>query len=89
VGLSVATDGHQVLVEIRDEATFDAVRDVVTDLRLGLVRLEPRRGRLEDLFREPGSEEAGGALADGSAAAATPGVGAAAMPPGESSERAA
>ncbi len=88
-GLSVATDGHQVLVEIRDEATFDAVRDAVTDLRLGLVRLEPRRGRLEDLFREPGSEEAGGPVADGSAAAAPAVVGAAAMPPGESSGRAA
>jgi ABC-2 type transport system ATP-binding protein len=88
-GLSVATDGHQVLVEIRDEATFDAVRDAVTDLRLGLVRLEPRRGRLEDLFREPGSEEAGGPVADGSAAAAPAVVGAAAMPPGDSSGRAA
>ena len=37
---------------MRDEATVDAVRDAVVDLDLGLVRLEQRRGSLEDLFRD-------------------------------------
>ena len=51
-GLSVRVDGHHLLVQIRDDATFDAVRDAAVDLGLGLVRLEPRRGSLEDLFRD-------------------------------------
>jgi ABC-2 type transport system ATP-binding protein len=57
LGLAVGVDGHHVLVEMRDEATFDAVRDSAVDLGLGLVRLQPRRGRLEDLFRETTAAE--------------------------------
>jgi ABC-2 type transport system ATP-binding protein len=88
-GLSVHTDGHQVLVEMRDEATFDAVRDGVTELGLGLVRLEPRRGRLEDLFREPDAEESGVSTAGSGTSAAIPGAGDPPMPRGASSGRAA
>jgi ABC-2 type transport system ATP-binding protein len=76
LGLAVGVDGHHVLVEIRDEETFDAVRDAAADLGLGLVRLQPRRGRLEDLFRETTATEVpgarvrpGGEAGDGSAVA--------------------
>jgi ABC-2 type transport system ATP-binding protein len=48
----VRIDGRQVLVEMRGDATYDAVRDAVVDLGLALVRLEQRRSSLEDLFRE-------------------------------------
>jgi ABC-2 type transport system ATP-binding protein len=51
-GLSVRVDGHMVLVELRDEEVYDAVRDAAVDLGLSLVRIEPRRGSLEDLFRD-------------------------------------
>jgi ABC-2 type transport system ATP-binding protein len=88
-GLSVHTDGHQVLVEMRDEATFDVVRDGVTELGLGLVRLEPRRGRLEDLFREPETDGAEATSPVEGASLGTPGAADAATPPGASSGRAA
>ncbi len=51
-GLAVRVDGHHVLVEIRGDETFDAVRDAVADLGLALIRIEPRRASLEDLFRD-------------------------------------
>jgi ABC-2 type transport system ATP-binding protein len=51
-GHAVRVDGRHVLVEIRDGRTHDAVRDAVVDLDLALIRLEPRRSSLEDLFRD-------------------------------------
>ncbi len=42
----------------RPEAVYDVVRDAVAELGLGLVRLEPERRSLEDLFREPGASAA-------------------------------
>ena len=51
-GLGVRVDGHHVLVEIRGDETFDAVRDAVAELGLALIRIEPRRASLEDLFRD-------------------------------------
>lgn len=51
-GLSVRVDGRHVLVEIRGDDTYDAVRDAVADLGLALIRIEPRRASLEDLFRD-------------------------------------
>jgi ABC-2 type transport system ATP-binding protein len=44
-------EGAVVEVEIRDEATPDAVRDLVVQLGLGLVRLQERHHRIEDVFR--------------------------------------
>jgi ABC-2 type transport system ATP-binding protein len=52
IGHAVRVDGRHVLVEIRDGATHDAVRDAVVDLDLALIRVEPRRSSLEDLFRD-------------------------------------
>jgi ABC-2 type transport system ATP-binding protein len=51
-GSGVRIDGRHVLVEMRGDATYDAVRDAVVDLGLALVRLEQRRSSLEDLFRD-------------------------------------
>jgi ABC-2 type transport system ATP-binding protein len=56
-GLEVRTDDGRVLVALDDETTFDRVRDAAVDLGLALVRLEQRRHRLEDLFRDPEAQE--------------------------------
>jgi len=54
-----AVSPRSVLIALDDERAYDAVRDVVADLGLPLVRLEQRRHRLEDLFRdEPDRETA-------------------------------
>jgi ABC-2 type transport system ATP-binding protein len=41
-----------VLIDLTDERPFDIVRDTVADLGLPLIRIEQRRHRLEDLFRD-------------------------------------
>jgi ABC-2 type transport system ATP-binding protein len=51
-GLTVVPDGLLLLVALRDQGTYDQVRDTVAELDLPLVRIEPRRHRLEDLFRD-------------------------------------
>ena len=51
-GLRVAADGAAILVDLVDETPFDIVRDTVVELGLSLVRMEQRRHRLEDLFRD-------------------------------------
>jgi ABC-2 type transport system ATP-binding protein len=62
-GADIAVDGRQVLVALTD-GTYDLVRDTVVDLDLALVRLEPRRSRLEDLFREGTTEGRSRAASD-------------------------
>jgi ABC-2 type transport system ATP-binding protein len=47
--------GSLVEVEVRDEHTPDVVRDLVVDLGLGLVRMQERHHRIEDVFREGGA----------------------------------
>ena len=51
-GLRVATDGAAILVDLVDESPFDIVRDTVVELDLAMIRMEQRRHRLEDLFRD-------------------------------------
>jgi ABC-2 type transport system ATP-binding protein len=51
-GLRAVVDGPAVLIDLTDERPFDIVRDTVADLGLPLVRIEQRRHRLEDLFRD-------------------------------------
>jgi ABC-2 type transport system ATP-binding protein len=51
-GLRVVQDGNAVVVDLVDETPFDIVRDTVVELDLALVRMEQRRHRLEDLFRD-------------------------------------
>ena len=57
-GLPVRVDGRTVLVEVPDEGAYVAIRDAIADLRLALVRLEPRRHRLEDLFQDEATDDA-------------------------------
>jgi ABC-2 type transport system ATP-binding protein len=47
--------GTLVEVEVRDDTTPDVVRDVVVDLGLGLVRMQERHHRIEDVFRDGGA----------------------------------
>jgi len=48
-------DGKLIEVEVRDETTPDVVRDLTVDLGLGLVRMQERHHRIEDVFREGGA----------------------------------
>jgi ABC-2 type transport system ATP-binding protein len=71
-GLHTIVDGSAVLIDLVDERPYDLVRDTVAELGLPLVRLEQRRHRLEDLFRDapPGNGNGDGAEAPRPAAAA-------------------
>jgi ABC-2 type transport system ATP-binding protein len=51
-GLDVEEDGHELRVGLRDEATYDIVRDAAADLEAPIARMEVKRHRLEELFRE-------------------------------------
>ena len=51
-GLAVVVDGREVLIAVSDRRPYDFVRDAVAELGLARVRMEPRRHRLEDLFRD-------------------------------------
>jgi ABC-2 type transport system ATP-binding protein len=51
-GLSTIVDGRAVLIALDGERAYDLVRDTVVDLGLPLIRIEQRRHRLEDLFRD-------------------------------------
>jgi len=44
-------EGTLVEVDVRDDSTRDVVRDLVVDLGLGLVRMQERHHRIEDVFR--------------------------------------
>ncbi len=54
-GLRAWPSGQMIEVEVRDETTPDVVRDLVVDLGLGLVRMQERHHRIEDVFREGGA----------------------------------
>ena len=54
-GLRAWPAGQMVEVEVVDETTPDVVRDIVVDLGLGLVRMQERHHRIEDVFREGGA----------------------------------
>jgi ABC-2 type transport system ATP-binding protein len=47
--------GALVEVEVVDATTPDVVRDLTVDLGLGLVRMQERHHRIEDVFREGGA----------------------------------
>ncbi|MBT2382839.1 ABC transporter ATP-binding protein [Streptomyces sp. ISL-11] len=44
--------GRVLLVDVADDSTYDTVRDAVADLGLGLVRMEQRRHRIAEVFRD-------------------------------------
>ena len=51
-GLAPVPQPRGLLVALTGEDTYDVVRDVVADLGLALNRMEQRRHRLEELFRD-------------------------------------
>ena len=51
-GIEARADGRFVLVALEGEGAYDAVRDIVADEGLALLRIEARRASLEDLFRD-------------------------------------
>ena len=51
-GLQACVDGSLLLIEITGEATYDAIRDTVAGLGLGLVRMEQRRHHIAEIFRD-------------------------------------
>jgi len=56
-GLRPLRDERALLVQIASGETYDAVRDAVADLGLPLNRLEQRRRRVEELFRDTPDRE--------------------------------
>ncbi len=50
-GSAAQLDGGSVVIEIDDEALYDAVRDAIVESDVRLRRLAPRRGGLSDIFR--------------------------------------
>ena len=52
-GLGVATVGPLLEVDLRDDTTYDVVRDAVVRLGVGLVRMERRRHRMAEIFTTP------------------------------------
>src|SRR5215470_12548045 len=51
-GLASRQDGRALLVRLEGDTTYDVIRDVIADLGLPLNRLEQRRRRVEELFRD-------------------------------------
>jgi ABC-2 type transport system ATP-binding protein len=60
-GLNPVRHERELLVAIDGDATFDAVRDSVAELGLPLTRMEQRRHRVEEIFREPAAQVTGAA----------------------------
>ena len=54
-GLRATPSGRLIEVEVKDEGTYDVVRDLAVDLGLGLVRMQEGHHRIEDVFREGGA----------------------------------
>ena len=68
-GLSTKVDGSHVLVELRGDETHDQVLDAIVAEGLALIRVEPRRSSLEDLFRDAAPDATPDATPDDEAAA--------------------
>jgi len=54
-GIQAWPAGRMVEVQMDGESTYDLVRDLTCDLGLGLVRMQERHRRIEDVFREGGA----------------------------------
>ncbi len=54
-GLHASPDGRLLLVEVTDDKVYDVVRDTAAELQLGLVRMQQRRHRIEEVFRDSGT----------------------------------
>ena len=49
-GVAARADGSLLHVDVADDAAYDAVRDAVAELGLGLVRMERQRHRMTEIF---------------------------------------
>jgi ABC-2 type transport system ATP-binding protein len=49
-GLGIEQEGLVIVVNVADDITYDIVRDTVADMSLGIVRIEPRRHRIAEVF---------------------------------------
>ncbi|WFB08407.1 ABC transporter ATP-binding protein [Streptomyces sp. LX-29] len=85
-GLEVGTDGRLLLVDIADEETYDTVRDAVVDLGVGLVRMEQRRHRIAEIFRDADRAADTADRAGGAPAPHAPGTGDHAQHPAQQKE---
>jgi ABC-2 type transport system ATP-binding protein len=70
-GLRPTVYQRSLLVPIGSDATYDTVRDSVADLGLPLSRMEQRRHRVEELFRDADTTDADSTGADGTGADTT------------------
>ena len=52
-GLGVELVGPLLEVDLQDDSTYDVVRDSVTRLGVGLIRMERRRHRMSEIFTTP------------------------------------
>ncbi len=59
-GVGVQLHGGLLHVDVADDAAYDAVRDAVAELGLGLVRMERQRHRMTEIFSSPDREPASG-----------------------------
>ena len=59
-GLTVRSDGRLLYIDVSDESAYDVVRDTVTGLGLGLVRLERQRHRMTEIFTDSPADQPGG-----------------------------
>jgi ABC-2 type transport system ATP-binding protein len=59
LGLEVERDGHAVLVPLTGQTTYDVILGAVADLDLPLHRLDQRRHRVAELFRDQARTEVG------------------------------
>jgi ABC-2 type transport system ATP-binding protein len=57
-GVAARQDERALLIRLEDEATYDVIRDVIAELGLPLNRLERRRRRVEELFRDEAGDAA-------------------------------
>ena len=62
-GIDAQADGRMVVADLAtggdgEFTVYDAVRDEAVALQLALIRIEPRRHQLEDLFRPGGTDDA-------------------------------
>jgi ABC-2 type transport system ATP-binding protein len=55
LGLDVQRDGHELRVPLADDGTYDLIINAVAELDLPLHRLDQRRHRVAELFREEAS----------------------------------
>ena len=63
-----------IVIAVADDRPYDIVRDAVAELGLPLVRLEQRRGSLEDLFRDGPTDGVGATNGQGVATAPREGI---------------